>query len=99
MPCDVVLSPTDSIQGAVDAVGEGGVVCLGSGTYYLTATIFLTSAHTGLMLREDSGASPVVNQTSNIVSSVIELDGAHEVSISGLTITSVNCSSSHAATR
>jgi len=81
--CDITLVPPDSIQAAVDGVGEGGVVCLGDGTYFLGSTsINLDSTHTGLTLRAAEGAYPIIEA----VEEAIRLTEAHETTISGLTL-------------
>ena len=82
--CDITLTPSDSIQAAVDWVGEGGVVCLGDGTHVLSTPIGieLNSAHTGLTLRAVEGASPILETPGSVGIQLIEAD---DITISRLT--------------
>ncbi|MFP8958604.1 right-handed parallel beta-helix repeat-containing protein [Natrialbaceae archaeon A-CW3] len=75
----VVVSEGESIQAAVDAADSGETICVETGAY--DESLQVTTE--GITIAAAPGADPVLQGSSE---TGIEVDGAHNVTIEGLTI-------------
>ena len=87
--CDVTVVANASIQDAVDAAGDGEVVCL-DGDFTGQRVIFRVEADSFTTLAAAHGADPVLDGGTLVgsFSGITILEDVHDVTINGLTIES-----------